>query len=226
MIDGYGNATSGLNLYKALGRVGFGGWADLECAGLAVRDRRGGVGFRRGHDGLVDRLVDRGRLRVLAPHSAARLVARANAQQDEGPAAALRVLDSGGAGAHAGREQDSTGGRMGSLGLERTFAMVAGAILIVLGLAGSVGNPFVGRPDTTGIIVTGFGHDLVHLVCGALFLHVGVALNGRQRLGERTRRNHIAVAVHVAEDSAISDDLALVARHRFKLELRAKNTLV
>jgi len=25
MIDGYGNATSGLNLYKALGRVGFGG---------------------------------------------------------------------------------------------------------------------------------------------------------------------------------------------------------
>jgi hypothetical protein len=83
--------------------------------------------------------------------------------------------------AHAGREQDSTGGRMGSLGLERTFAMVAGAILIVLGLAGSVGNPFVGRPDTTGIFVTGFGHDLVHLVCGALFLHVGVALNGRQR---------------------------------------------
>jgi hypothetical protein len=70
---------------------------------------------------------------------------------------------------------------MGSLGLERTFAMVVGVILVVLGLAGSVGNPIVGRADTTGIFVTGFGHDLLHLVCGALFLHVGVALNGRNR---------------------------------------------
>ncbi len=70
---------------------------------------------------------------------------------------------------------------MSSLGLERTFAMMIGAILIALGLAGSLGNPIVGRPDATGIFVTGFGHDLVHLVCGALFLHVGVALNGRNR---------------------------------------------
>ncbi len=70
---------------------------------------------------------------------------------------------------------------MGSLGLERTFAMVVGAVLIVLGIAGSLGNPIVGRPDTTGLFVTGFGHDLVHLVCGALFLHVGIALNGRNR---------------------------------------------
>ena len=70
---------------------------------------------------------------------------------------------------------------MGTLGLERTFAMVVGTVLIVLGLAGSIGNPIVGRPDTTGIFVTGFGHDLIHLVTGALFLHVGVALNGRNR---------------------------------------------
>ncbi len=70
---------------------------------------------------------------------------------------------------------------MGSLGLERTFAMVVGTILIVLGIAGSIGNPIVGRPETTGIFVTGFGHDLMHLVCGALFLHVGLALNGRNR---------------------------------------------
>ena len=70
---------------------------------------------------------------------------------------------------------------MSSLGLERTFAMVVGTILIALGIAGSVGNPIVGRPDTTGVFVTGFGHDLIHLVCGALFLHVGVALNGRNR---------------------------------------------
>jgi hypothetical protein len=70
---------------------------------------------------------------------------------------------------------------MGSMGLERGFAMAAGSILIVLGLAGSIGNPVVGRADATGILVTGFGHDLIHLVTGALFLHVGVALNGRHR---------------------------------------------
>ena len=70
---------------------------------------------------------------------------------------------------------------MGSAGLERGFALVVGSVLIVLGLAGSVGNPIVGRPGTTGVFVTGFGHDLVHLVCGALFLHVGIALTGRQR---------------------------------------------
>ena len=70
---------------------------------------------------------------------------------------------------------------MGSLGLERAFAMVVGAVLVLLGIGGSLGNPIVGGPADTGIFVTGFGHDLVHLVTGALFLHVGIALNGRNR---------------------------------------------
>jgi hypothetical protein len=70
---------------------------------------------------------------------------------------------------------------MGSMGLERTFAVVVGTILVALGLAGSVGTPIAGGSGDTGIIVTGFGHDLVHLVTGALFLHVGIALNGRNR---------------------------------------------
>ncbi len=70
---------------------------------------------------------------------------------------------------------------MGSMGLERTFAMVVGAVLVALGIGGSLGNPLVGGPEDTGIIITGFGHDLVHLVTGALFLHVGIALNGRNR---------------------------------------------
>jgi hypothetical protein len=69
----------------------------------------------------------------------------------------------------------------GAAGLERAFALVVGAALLALGLAGSIGNPIVGRPGVTGVFVTGFGHDLVHLVCGALFLHVGLALDGRQR---------------------------------------------
>jgi hypothetical protein len=70
---------------------------------------------------------------------------------------------------------------MGSLGLERGFALVTGTILVVLGVLGTVGGPLVGRPGATGLIVTGFGHDLVHLVCGALFLHVAVAFDRRQR---------------------------------------------
>jgi hypothetical protein len=70
---------------------------------------------------------------------------------------------------------------MGSLGLERSFAIVVGAVLIVLGIGGLIGNPIVGRPEQTGLIITGFGHDLMHLVSGALFLHVGIALNGRNR---------------------------------------------
>jgi hypothetical protein len=70
---------------------------------------------------------------------------------------------------------------MGSMGLERAFAVVTGAVLMLLGVAGSLGNPIVGSPEHTGLIVTGFGHDLVHLITGALFLHVGLALNGRNR---------------------------------------------
>jgi hypothetical protein len=70
---------------------------------------------------------------------------------------------------------------MSTLGLERGFAIVVGAVLIILGIAGSLGNPIVGRAESTGIVVTGFGHDLVHLVSGALFIHVGLALRGRQQ---------------------------------------------
>jgi len=70
---------------------------------------------------------------------------------------------------------------MGSMGLERTFAIVVGVVLVALGVGGSLGNPIIGGPEQTSIIVTGFGHDLVHLISGALFLHVGLALNGRNR---------------------------------------------
>ena len=70
---------------------------------------------------------------------------------------------------------------MGSMGLERTYALVVGSVLVLLGVAGSLGTPIVGSPQHTGLLVTGFGHDLAHLVSGALFLHVGLALNGRNR---------------------------------------------
>ena len=65
------------------------------------------------------------------------------------------------------------------LGRERGSALLAGTILIALGLAGSIGTPLVGGPPDTGVIVTGPGHDIIHLVIGALFLHIGLALDGR-----------------------------------------------
>ena len=70
---------------------------------------------------------------------------------------------------------------MSAVGLERGFAVVVGAVLIVLGLVGSLVNPVVGRPESEALLATGAGHDLVHIVTGALFVHVGLALNGRNR---------------------------------------------
>ena len=55
---------------------------------------------------------------------------------------------------------------MGSLGLERTFAIVVGSVLVVLGVAGSLGNPIVGGPEQTGLIVTAS-------VCAALTVLLG-----------------------------------------------------
>lgn len=70
---------------------------------------------------------------------------------------------------------------MSAVGLERGFAVVVGAALIALGLLASLANPVVGRPETGALITTGAGLDLVHVVTGALFVHVGLALNGRNR---------------------------------------------
>ena len=77
----------------------------------------------------------------------------------------------------------SRAGGQGSteMGRERRFALLVGSILIVLGLAGSLGTPVVGGADDTGLIVTGPGHDIAHLILGALYLHVGLVLDGRHR---------------------------------------------
>jgi len=70
---------------------------------------------------------------------------------------------------------------MGTTGVERGFAVVVGAVLIALGLLGSLGNPIVGRPESGAIITSGAGLDLLHVMTGALYVHVGLALNGRNR---------------------------------------------
>jgi hypothetical protein len=70
---------------------------------------------------------------------------------------------------------------MGAFGFERGFAVVAGGVLIALGLLGSLGNPLIGRPEAGAVLTSGAGLDLIHVVSGALFVHVGLALNGRNR---------------------------------------------
>jgi hypothetical protein len=67
------------------------------------------------------------------------------------------------------------------VGRERAFTLLAGSVLIILGLAGSLGTPLIGGPDATSVLVTGPGHDIAHLVMGALFLHIGLTLDGRLR---------------------------------------------
>jgi hypothetical protein len=75
----------------------------------------------------------------------------------------------------------SGGAGAAAMGRERAFGLIVGAILVVLGLAGSLGTPLVGGPDDTGLLVTGPGHDIAHLILGALYLHVALALDGRLR---------------------------------------------
>ncbi len=69
---------------------------------------------------------------------------------------------------------------MATAGLERSFSIVVGGVLVVLGLAGSFANPLIGGPGSA-LLVTAPGHDLLHLVAGALYLHVGLVLGGRHR---------------------------------------------
>jgi hypothetical protein len=82
-------------------------------------------------------------------------------------------------------EPASSGGAAGQgatdLGRERGFALLVGSILVLLGLAGSLGTPLVGGAEDTGLLVTGPGHDIAHLVLGALYVHVGLVLDGRLR---------------------------------------------
>ena len=70
---------------------------------------------------------------------------------------------------------------MGAFGFERGFAVAVGGVLIALGLLGSLGNPIIGRPETGAVLTSGAGLDLIHVVSGALFVHIGLALNGRNR---------------------------------------------
>ena len=75
---------------------------------------------------------------------------------------------------------------MGSLGLERTFAMVVGGVLVLLGVGGLLGNPIVGGPEDTGIFVTGFGYPVVPEGTARLRVQASAAL-GREDMDRALR---------------------------------------
>jgi len=64
----------------------------------------------------------------------------------------------------------------GNEGLAKTWIILAGVILIVIGLLGFISNPLVGRADA--LIATGNIHNIVHLTTGALALYIGYMLRG------------------------------------------------
>jgi hypothetical protein len=61
----------------------------------------------------------------------------------------------------------------------RPVALAIGLALLGMGILGLLGGPIVGRPAAEPLVVTGPGHDILHLVMGALFVHVAFGLVGR-----------------------------------------------
>lgn len=63
--------------------------------------------------------------------------------------------------------------------LARRFALVVGAILIAVGLAGYLPNPILGHPGGAPFIVTGPAQDTLHLASGCIAIWVALGLTGR-----------------------------------------------
>ncbi len=68
---------------------------------------------------------------------------------------------------------------LADLGLARAYAAIVGLTLVALGVLGFFGNPIVGDPGTSPLLVTGTVHDMVHLTTGFLALYIAFATVGR-----------------------------------------------
>jgi hypothetical protein len=68
--------------------------------------------------------------------------------------------------------------RVSNQEVARWYAIAVGAVLILVGLLGFIGNPVVGEPGTNPIFITGTMHNIVHIVTGALALYIGFGLRG------------------------------------------------
>lgn len=66
---------------------------------------------------------------------------------------------------------------MGSNSLVRGWALLSGAILVVVGLLGFVDNPIVGKADGA-LVSTNDLHNVVHILTGVVALWIGLALRG------------------------------------------------
>ena len=61
------------------------------------------------------------------------------------------------------------------------FAALIGAVLVLVGLLGFIGNPIVGEPASNPLFVTGTVHNIVHLLTGAAALYIAFGVSAAQR---------------------------------------------
>jgi hypothetical protein len=61
------------------------------------------------------------------------------------------------------------------------FAAILGAVLVLVGLLGFIGNPIVGEPGSNPLFVTGTVHNIVHLLTGAAALYIAFGMSAAQR---------------------------------------------
>lgn len=63
----------------------------------------------------------------------------------------------------------------------KAWAVLAGVVLIAVGLLGFVPNPLVGSAEGA-LVPTDALHNIVHLVTGALALYIGFGLSGKTQV--------------------------------------------
>jgi hypothetical protein len=73
------------------------------------------------------------------------------------------------------------GRRMRTDGFTMQWMALAGAVLVVVGLLGFIGNPIVGA-DPEALLPTDALHNIVHLGTGALALFIAFGLSGENRV--------------------------------------------
>ena len=64
--------------------------------------------------------------------------------------------------------------------MTKNITVALGIVFILVGILGFIPNPIVG---SSGIFETDLGHDLVHLVAGAVLLFAGLQSEALARLG-------------------------------------------
>ena len=64
-----------------------------------------------------------------------------------------------------------------NVGLAKTWATIAGAVLVLVGILGFIPNPLVGSADGA-LLPTDTIHNIVHLATGLLALYIAYGLRG------------------------------------------------